>query len=108
MKSKKKGDQKLIDPSLINAMEKDYQELRIQYFSLTKKLERQMEWDKHLTSEISRLLKYEKDTKAAKNPKIWDVWRFFLKWLFPPPKNEGKYMRIWPEPPTPKTKNHER
>lgn len=56
------------------------------------KLDAQSEWNKTLNTEITRLLAYEKahkeEAKKWKNPKIWDVWNLFLKWLFPPSQTQ--------------------
>jgi len=86
----------------LEALEIDYQELRIRLIQNSEKMESQLEWNKHLNAEITRLLKYEKETKSAmaiwNNPKIWDVWAFFLRWLFPPQKKQERYP-IWPNPP---------
>ena len=91
------------DKKMMEALQIDYQELRIRFIQKSEKMEAQLEWNKHLNAEITRLLKYEKETKTAmnlwNNPKIWDVWAFFLRWLFPQQKKDVRYMRIWPEPP---------
>lgn len=70
-----------------NKLEADYQGLRLGLIAKQQKLDAQQEWNNHLTAEITRLLAYEKSTKAIitkwNHPKIWDVWNLFLKWLFP-------------------------
>ena len=73
------------------ALDGDYQTLRQAALANAHKVAAQQEWNTHLTAETTRLLAYEKSTKAIaqkwQSPKIWDVWTLFLNWLFPVPKS---------------------
>ena len=50
---------------MLEALQNDYQELRIRFIEKSDKMESQLEWNKRLNAEITRLLNYERETKKA-------------------------------------------